>query len=81
MIMIWFEVTRNIRSYKKLLRNILFNFAKVITVEMYYCCKEGLAIFVTKLVFEMVIWVVFKELPFPFAHPGFFCVAQGIFSL
>ena len=36
MIMIWFEVTRNIRSYKK---------------------------------------------PFPFAHHGFFCVAQGIFSL
>ena len=34
------------------------NSAKVITVEMYYCCKEGLAIFITRLVFEMVVWVI-----------------------
>ena len=41
----------------------LVNTAKVITVEMYYCCQEGLAISLTRLVFEIVIWVVFKEFP------------------
>ena len=59
----------------------LLNSAKVITVEMYDCCKEGLAIFITRLVFEMVVWVVFKELP-DFCMTGLnkliICVSQSL---
>ena len=81
MIMIWFEVTRNIISYKKHLRNGLLYSAKVITVEMNNCCEEGLAIFVTRLVLEMVVWVVFKEL-LDFSMTGLnkliICVSQSL---
>ena len=64
MIMKWFGVTHKIISYNFIKRkNVLFlNKTKVIAVEMYYCCKEGLAISVTILVFELVIWMVVKEL-------------------
>ena len=81
MTMTWFEVPRNVRLYKKLLRIVLFIFAKVITVEMYYWCKEGLTIFVTRLVFEMIVWVVFKEL-LDFSMTGLnkliICISQSL---
>ena len=38
------------------------NKTKVIAVEMYYCCKEGLTISGTILLLELVIWMVVKEL-------------------
>ena len=36
--------------------------AKVITVELYDRCQDSLAIFFTRLVLVVVIWMVFKEL-------------------
>ena len=81
MIMNWFEVTPNIISYKKLLINGLLYSAKVITVEMNYCCEEGFTIFVTRLVFEMIVWVVFKEL-LDFSMTGLnkliICISQSL---
>ena len=54
--------------------------AKVITVELYNCCMDSLAILFTSLVLEVVIWVVFKEL-FNFGVAGFnklvICVPQS----
>ena len=43
---------------------LLLYTAKVITVEMYYCCEEGLTISVAILVFEFVIWMCLASTPF-----------------
>ena len=46
--------------------------AKVITVELYDRCQDSLAIFFTRLVLVVVIWMVFKELfNFSMCFPNF----------
>ena len=64
---------------------LLLHTAKVITVELYDRCQDSLAIFVTRLVLVVIIWMVFKEL-LDFCMAGFnkliVCVPQSqIFKL